>query len=132
MTRRTGSRTTRYSERLKTKFDGAYYLEWPAEFVERDPAALDRARRELADQIGQVCFAQFLLFRQGERLKAHAHSKGLGLIGDLPFFVSPDSSDVWAHPELFLLDERRRPRVRCRRASRLLQRARTTVGQSDL
>ena len=33
-----------------------------------------------------------------------------GLIGDLPFFVSPDSSDVWANPELFLLDEQRRPR----------------------
>jgi 4-alpha-glucanotransferase len=32
------------------------------------------------------------------------------LIGDVPFFVSPDSSDVWANPELFLLDERRRPR----------------------
>jgi 4-alpha-glucanotransferase len=31
------------------------------------------------------------------------------LIGDLPFFVSPDSSDVWANPELFLLDEHRRP-----------------------
>ena len=53
---------------------------------------------------------QFLLFRQGERLKAHAHSKGLSLIGDLPFFVSPDSSDVWAHPELFLLDKQRQPR----------------------
>jgi 4-alpha-glucanotransferase len=95
---------------LKARFDGAYYLEWPAELVQREPAALDRVRRELADQIGQVCFAQFLLFRQGERLKAHAHSKGLGLIGDLPCFVSPDSSDVWAHPELFLLDEQRQPR----------------------
>src|SRR5262249_19266114 len=45
------------------------------------------------------------------RLKAHARAKGVRLIGDLPFFVSPDSSDVWAHPELFLLDARRRPRV---------------------
>jgi 4-alpha-glucanotransferase len=95
---------------LKAKFHDAYYLEWPAELVHREPAALARTRRELAEQIGQVCFAQFLLFRQGERLKAHAHSKGLGLIGDLPFFVSPDSSDVWAHPEFFLLDEQRRPR----------------------
>jgi 4-alpha-glucanotransferase len=69
-----------------------------------------RARRELADRIGLACFAQFLLFRQAERLKAYAHSAGLKLIGDLPFFVSPDSSDVWANPELFLLDERRRPR----------------------
>ena len=110
MTRRTGWRTTRSSGRSKARFNGAYYLEWPAELVRREPAALDRARRELADQIDQVCFAQFLLFRQGERLKAHAHSKGVGLIGDLPFFVSPDSSDVWANPELFLLDEQRRPR----------------------
>ena len=31
------------------------------------------------------------------------------LIGDLPFFVSPDSSDVWTNPELFLLDEKCRP-----------------------
>ena len=34
----------------------------------------------------------------------------MGLIGDLPFFVSPDSSDVWANPEFFLLDEEHRPR----------------------
>jgi 4-alpha-glucanotransferase len=95
---------------LKAKFNDAYYLQWPAELVRREPGALDRVRRELADQISQVCFAQFLLFRQGERLKTHARSRGVGLIGDLPFFVSPDSSDVWAHPELFLLDERRRPR----------------------
>ncbi len=54
--------------------------------------------------------AQFLLFRQGARLKEHARARGLRLIGDLPFFVSPDSSDVWANPELFLLDEQRRPR----------------------
>ena len=95
---------------LKAKFDNAYYLKWPTELVEREPAALDRVRRELADQIDEACFAQFLLSGQAERLKTHAHAKGLRLVGDLPFFVSPDSSDVWAHPELFLLDERHRPR----------------------
>jgi 4-alpha-glucanotransferase len=62
--------------------------------VRRDPAALDRLRRELKDQIDKVCFSQFLLCRQGERLKACAHSRGIGLIGDLPFFVSADSSDL--------------------------------------
>ena len=96
---------------LKGRYDGAYYLDWPAELVQRSPAAVARARRELASQIARVCFAQFLLFRQGARLKQHARAKGVRLIGDLPFFVSPDSSDVWAHPELFLLDEHRRPRV---------------------
>jgi 4-alpha-glucanotransferase len=95
---------------LKVQHDGAGYLEWPEELVERRPAALARARRDLADPIDSIRLAQFLLFRQGQRLKAHARAKGVGLIGDLPFFVSPDSSDVWANPELFVLDERRRPR----------------------
>ena len=96
---------------LKAKFNGAYYLEWPPELVRRREDALASARRELANQIDQVRFAQFLLFRQADQLKLYAHSRGVGLIGDLPFFVSPDSSDVWANPELFLLDEHRRPRV---------------------
>jgi 4-alpha-glucanotransferase len=95
---------------LKAKYHGAYYLQWPAQLVQRDPNALAEARRELAIQIDRVRFAQFLLFRQGDQLKEYAHGKGVSLIGDLPFFVSPDSSDVWANPELFLLDEQRRPR----------------------
>ncbi|SPE28895.1 4-alpha-glucanotransferase [Acidobacteriia bacterium SbA2] len=95
---------------LKVKFGGAYYLEWPVELAERKPVALEQARRELADETGQVCFGQFLVFRQGERLKAYAHLKGVGLVGDVPFYVSSDSSDVWANPEIFLLDEHRRPR----------------------
>jgi 4-alpha-glucanotransferase len=95
---------------LKAKYQGAYYLEWPGELVERRPQALAAARRELANEIDQVYFAQFILFRQGDQLKAYAHSKGVRVIGDLPFFVSPDSSDVWANPQLFRLDERHRPR----------------------
>jgi 4-alpha-glucanotransferase len=95
---------------LKSKYEGAYYLDWPGEVVQRRPEALATARRELADEIEQTCFAQFLLFRQGDQLRTYANSKGLRLIGDLPFFISPDSSDVWANPDLFLLDESRRPR----------------------
>ena len=94
---------------LKAKFRDTHYLEWPSELVRRKPAALGRARRELANEIGELCFAQFLVFRQADRLKNNAHRKGLSLIGDLPFFVSGDSSDVWAHPELFLLDEKLHP-----------------------
>lgn len=96
---------------LKARHGGVSYLEWPAVLVERNSAALARARRELAPRLDQACLTQFLLFRQGQRLKDYAHAKGVRLIGDLPFFVSPDSSDVWANPELFLLDDQRRPRL---------------------
>lgn len=95
---------------LKVKFNGACFLNWPSELVERIPSKLAEARGALAEIIDRVCFAQFLIFRQGERLKNYAHANGVRLIGDLPFFVSPDSSDVWANPEIFLLDELRRPR----------------------
>ena len=95
---------------LKNKYNGAYYVEWPAELVGRVPRALAQAKQELDAEIQKVRFGQFLLFRQGGRLKEYARGKGLRLIGDLPFFVSPDSSDVWANPELFQLDGQRRPR----------------------
>jgi 4-alpha-glucanotransferase len=94
---------------LKGKYHGAHYLEWPAELVQRVPSALAEARRSLAKEIDKIRLAQFLLFRQAAGLKKFARERGVWLIGDLPFFVSPDSSDVWANPELFLLDERRRP-----------------------
>jgi 4-alpha-glucanotransferase len=95
---------------LKERYGGRHYLEWPHELVEREPAALARVRRDLTTPIDQIRFAQFIEFRQAERLRAHAHANGIRFIGDLPFFVSPDSSDVWANPELFLLDASRRPR----------------------
>ena len=95
---------------LKAKFGNVHYLKWPSELVLRQPAALEQARNELSDQIGLACFAQFLLFRQAERLRTYAQQKKLTLMGDLPFFVSGDSSDVWANPQFFLLDEQRRPR----------------------
>jgi 4-alpha-glucanotransferase len=96
---------------LKARFRTETYLDWPLEFIHRQPAVLAQARGELADQIEQIRLAQFLLSRQDERFKEHAQAKGVRVIGDLPFFVSPDSCDVWANPELFLLDECHRPLV---------------------
>jgi len=95
---------------LKAHHRGADFLDWPEELVRREPSVLARARHDLAAKINQSRFAQFILFRQGEHLKDYAHQRGIALIGDVPFFVSPDSSDVWASPEWFQLDDRRRPR----------------------
>jgi 4-alpha-glucanotransferase len=95
---------------LKEKYHGSSYRDWPTKLLHRDPAAITQARRELSKLIDKVRFAQFLINQQAQHLKEYAHSRGVQLIGDLPFFVSPDSSDVWAHPELFLLDEGFRPR----------------------
>ena len=62
---------------LKAKYNGALTSRGRPTLVRRVPAALAEARRELAERIDQVCFGQFLLFRQGERLKQYAHRNGV-------------------------------------------------------
>jgi 4-alpha-glucanotransferase len=94
---------------LKARLAGANILDWPDDLRRRSPSAMARARRDLADRINESRFGQFLLSRQGNRLKEYAHKRGVLLIGDLPFFVSLDSSDVWANPQWFQLDADLRP-----------------------
>jgi 4-alpha-glucanotransferase len=96
---------------LKDSHGGVSWLEWDAGARRRDPATLDRARKDLADDIGLHKFRQFVFFRQWLALKAYANARGIRLIGDVPIFVASDSSDVWANPEFFLLDDERRPTV---------------------
>lgn len=91
---------------LKMKYRGAPYVEWPVDLVARNQATLAAARRELTGEIDQIRFSQFLLSRQIKRLKEYANNRGVRLIGDSPFFISADSSEVWAYPELFVRDEK--------------------------
>jgi 4-alpha-glucanotransferase len=94
---------------LKDEHGGGAWTDWEADLVRREPAALESARTRLADPIRQHKFRQFLFFRQWGALKEYANARDLKFIGDAPIFVSSDSSDVWAHPELFLLSEDRKP-----------------------
>jgi 4-alpha-glucanotransferase len=50
------------------------------------------------------------VLRQWQALKRYANERGVRILGDLPIFVSPDSADVWADPELFLVDHQLNPR----------------------
>src|SRR5882724_4339997 len=46
---------------LKFRYNGAHYLEWPAELARRVPRALAQAQQELDEDTQKVRFAQFLL-----------------------------------------------------------------------
>ena len=114
---------------LKARYNGAYYLEWPVDLVCRAPAALSVARREMANQIGLICFAQFLLFRQGRRLREHALAKGIRLIGDLPFFVSPIFKRCLGQPRAVPIGRPAPAALFGGCPPRLLQCRRTALGQ---
>ena len=96
---------------LKWAHGGVQWTRWPAALRDREPSALATARRDLARDVAQEKFLQYVFAQQWSELRAYAAARGVGLIGDLPIFVAHDSADVWAHPELFLLDEQYRPRV---------------------
>lgn len=51
-------------------------------------------------------FVQYLFYSQWAKIKAYANKRGIAVIGDMPFYVSYDSADVWANTELFELDEK--------------------------
>lgn len=95
---------------LKKHFHSVAWMEWPDEDIRlRRPAAMERYRTELAEDIRLFTGVQYLFFRQWEALRTYAHEKGVGIIGDLPLYVAADSADVWASPDVFRLDERNMP-----------------------
>ena len=85
-------------------FGGAALLDWPEDVRKRKPVALAALEEELAEEIRIHRVGQFLFDRQWNSLRGFAQSKRIKLIGDAPIFVAGDSADVWANPELFLLD----------------------------
>ncbi len=96
---------------LKDAHGGAVWSDWPADIAGRDPEALRRWRTELADAVSHHKVLQFVFFHQWEALRRHAGGRDIRIIGDMPIFVAYDSADVWAHPELFFLDDAGKPTV---------------------
>lgn len=49
-------------------------------------------------------FMQMILLEEYEAVRAYASKNGISIIGDLPFYVSFDSSDVYYHKERFMIE----------------------------
>ena len=90
---------------LKDQHGGASWFTWETELRLRQPAALERAGKELAGEVDFWRAVQYLFFRQWNAWKAYVNGLGISIIGDLPIYVSGDSADVWANPEQFQLDK---------------------------
>ncbi|HEY2989893.1 MAG TPA: 4-alpha-glucanotransferase [Candidatus Binatia bacterium] len=94
---------------LKTHFEGAPWTDWPQALRDREKSALTQAKKRCREQVKKEQFFQYLFFHQWKRLKRHANDKNILFIGDMPIYVSGDSADVWANPQLFKLDAHKRP-----------------------
>ena len=94
---------------FKEHFNELSWGDWRLELRDREPKALAGYSEKLRERIEKEKFWQYIFFAQWTELKDYAHTHGIEIVGDLPIYMSHQSSDVWAHPELFKLDEQKKP-----------------------
>lgn len=90
---------------LKKNFNGSVWNKWPNDLRDRCKDAILEWQGKLRESILMEKYFQFIFYKQWHSLKNYCDSKNIRIIGDIPIYVNYDSSDVWASPEIFKLDE---------------------------
>ena len=94
---------------VKERFGGVEWTKWAEDIKLRWGYSMDYYRKELADEIRFHQYLQYLFKTQWMALKQYANEKGIKIVGDIPIYVAMDSTDTWAHPDLFQLNEENLP-----------------------
>lgn len=90
---------------LKNENNGASWDVWEKPLRKREKKAIDAAKDRLSEELGFYTFIQYTFTNQWNALHEYATSKNIKIIGDIPFYVSLDSADAWAHSDVFLMDK---------------------------
>lgn len=97
---------------LRNKNEGESWQDWPEDEKFGDPhEILNNLSEEDSKEVYKLMRQQYAFDAQWRELKEYANSKGVSIMGDLPMFMSAESSDVWANKEVFKLDEDGRQKV---------------------
>lgn len=94
---------------VKAFFGGDKWTQWPEDIRMHYGFALDYYREKLYFDVEFQKYLQFKFYEQWSKLKKYANDKDILIVGDIPIYVSPDGSDIWAQPELFELDGNNMP-----------------------
>ncbi|MFZ0950939.1 MAG: 4-alpha-glucanotransferase, partial [Candidatus Sulfotelmatobacter sp.] len=82
---------------LRAQHKLASWNEWPAGLAQREPDALERARKKLADDLKIRSALQFAFYEQWQALRRYCSERSIRIVGDVAIFVNYDSADVWMH-----------------------------------
>ncbi len=85
-------------------FGNKSWQDWPDDIRMHYGYALDHYREKLYFDVEFQRYLQFKFYEQWMKLKKYANDKHIQIVGDIPIYVSPDGSDIWANPEMFQLD----------------------------
>ena len=95
---------------VKGEFDGKCWQEWDKEIAFPTKDTKEKWAKKLADKVRYYEFRQFMFFEQWMKLKEYAHDNDVWIVGDIPLYISEDSADAWAAPEMFELDTKGYPK----------------------
>ncbi len=95
---------------LKDLHGGKPWFEWEDKFKYHDHSAIGEFMNEYSRELGYYICEQYLFEQQWQMRKEQINQMNIGIIGDMPIYVSYDSVDVWANPQYFDLDENYKPK----------------------
>ena len=90
---------------IREEFNMLPWWEWPMEFKQKNLTFLEKWVKKNHKAILIKKLIQWHLDNQWRKVKDFAKSHGIKLIGDLPFYVSRDSVDVWSNKSLFSISQ---------------------------
>ncbi|MDD4848321.1 MAG: 4-alpha-glucanotransferase [Bacteroidales bacterium] len=96
---------------IKEDHEQKPWYQWEQSFKIRDEKTIQSYRTIHQARIDFHCFCQWQFFRQWKAVKQYANSKNISIIGDIPIYVSLDSSDAWVSPEIFQFDKKNNPKA---------------------
>ena len=94
---------------LKDSHGGLPWFAWEEPLRRRDDRALAGSANALHGSITGHRRGQFTFMTRWAELREQSRERGITILGDVPIYPALDSADVWAHQDLFLLDEEGAP-----------------------
>jgi 4-alpha-glucanotransferase len=94
---------------IKSEANFETWQDFPTDLRNRKRQSLDDWYEKEEHFILYNKFLQYIFFKQWDSLKKYSNDNGIKIIGDIPYYVNYDSSDVWANQEIFKLDDKKNP-----------------------
>jgi 4-alpha-glucanotransferase len=94
---------------LLEKNNNKCWQDWPTGLRSKDKKEISKAKKELFASLNKHKFLQWQFYQQWFKLKLYANQHGIKIIGDIPFFIAMNSTDVWSHSDLYCFNDRLEP-----------------------
>lgn len=80
------------------------WTKWEKEVQKPSEEKRKKWLKKHREEVNFHIYLQFLCFEEMQAIKHHAEKKQILLKGDVPILLSPNSVDVWANQQLFIMD----------------------------